>query len=196
MLNFRKSITPNNPKKVSIIYEIYKTLKKSKPAFFFAFILPIIVGVYFFYIGVKEIGFAKESTMWSSVRGTITQSIYTDYHARSSGSGNARGAPSMALHYEYIIGGETFTGDRVFYGYKNNFLTSDSYRQSQAYPKGENVTVYYDPTDPIQSVLEPGINFPYSWNKIMLALILMIPLYLIIKYEFLHKGEKSEDDKQ
>lgn len=194
MLNLRKSIMLNNPKKVSIIHEIYKTLKESKLVFFFAFILPIMLGVYFFYIGVKEIGLAEESTRWSSVQGKITLSIYSDYDAHSTGSGNARGAPAMTLHYEYTIGGETFTGERVMYGYKNNFFTSDSYRQSKVYPKGKNVTVYYDPTDPVQSVLEPGVNFPYSWNKIILALILMIPLYLIIKYEFLHKEEQSEGE--
>ncbi len=183
-------------KKVSIIHEIYKTLKKSKLVFFFAFILPIILGVYFFYIGVKEIGLAEESTRWSSVQGKITLSIYSDYDAGSTGSGNARGAPSMALHYEYTIGGETFTGERVMYGYKNNFFTSDSYRQSKTYPKGSNVTVYYNPLNPEQSVLEPGVHFPYSWNKIMIALILLMPFYLIIKYQFFYKDEVMEDEEQ
>ncbi|BAF71979.1 DUF3592 domain-containing protein [Sulfurovum sp. NBC37-1] len=179
-------------KKASITHEIYKMCKQSRFVFFFMIVVPVFIGLYFFYIGVKEIKLANESTGWPSVQGKITISLLSKNI--SSYRRHPRGAPSIAFHYKYEIDQKIFIGDRVMYGYKNNFFTSDSYRQSKAYTKGNSVTVYYNPDNPEQAVLEPGANFPYSWNIIMIALILMIPLYFVIKYEFLYKDEKSEDE--
>ncbi len=158
------------------------------------FILPIVWGFYYLIVGIQEIKLASESSRWPSVKGKIIFSNYSDHYARSAGSGNARGASSFSLDYEYEIDQKTFCGERVMFGYKNNFFTSDSYRRSKTYPKGSLVTVYYDPDNPEEAVLEPGINFPFSWNYILLAMILMLPLYFIIKHESIYKNEKKKDE--
>ena len=167
------------------MHEIYKMSKKNNIVFFFMFVLPIFIGIYFLFMGTKEIIIAGKSSEWPFVQGKIITSLLSKNI--SSYRRHPRGAPEISFYYEYEVNQNTFTGNRVMYGYVNNFFTSDAYRQSKIYPKGKGVRVYYNPNKYTQSVLEPGIHFPYSWNKILIALILMLPLYFIIKYEFLYR---------
>jgi len=180
-------------KKVSIMHEIYKMSKKNNFVFFFMFIFPIFIGVYFLFMGTKEIIIADKSSEWPSVQGKIVISLLGKNI--SEFRRHPRGAPEISFSYEYEVHKNTFTGNKVMYGYINNFFTSDSYRRSKIYPKGKAIKVYYNPNNHTQSVLEPGINFPYSWNKILIALILLLPLYFIIKYEFLSRSIVLEQEK-
>jgi len=172
-------------KNISIMFEIYKMSKKNNFVFFVMFILPIFIGIYFLYMGTKEIIIADKSSEWPFVKGKITSSLLGKNI--STYRRHPRGAPEISLYYEYEVNKITYIGNRIMYGYINNFFTSDAYRQSKVYPKGKVIKVYYNPNNHTLSVLEPGIHFPYSWNKIFMALILLLPLYFIIKYEFLYK---------
>ena len=137
-------------------------------------------------MGTKEIIIAGKSSEWPSVQGKVISSLLGKNISKYRR--HPRGAPEILFYYEYEVNKNTYTGNRVMYGYINNFFTSDAYRQSKIYTKGKVVNVYYNPTNYTQSVLETGIHFPYSWNKILMALILFLPLYFIIKYEFLYKN--------
>jgi len=173
-------------KNISIMHEVYKMSKKNNFVFFFMSILPIIIGIYFLFMGTKEIIIADKSSEWPSVEGKIISSVLGKNI--STYRRHPRGAPEILFSYEYEVYKHIFRGNRVIYGYINNFFTSDAYRQSKIYPKAKVIKVYYNPNNYTQSVLEPGIHFPYSWNKILMSLILFLPLYFIIKYEFLYKN--------
>lgn len=180
---------------MSFLKEFYEVHIVYKLIFLLVFVLPAIFGSYSIYTGVGEIFLAKKSKNWPSVYGEIVMSLHTTNDATGgTGSGNPRGASSMTLEYRYEIDGKAFTGDRVMFGYINNFFTSDSYRRSKVYPRSKNVTVYYNPQNPKQCVLEPGIHVPYSWNKVMIGLIVMIPVYVLVYNLFANKEEEREDD--
>lgn len=65
---------------------------------------------------------------------------------------------SADIRYEFEVNGETYTGNRVGYG---DYVSSDSMHVInilKKYPKGKDVTVYYNPDNPKNNLLEPGIK--------------------------------------
>ena len=61
------------------------------------------------------------------------------------------------IRYEYALDGARFIGDR----YRYTFSTSGKKSAEQAvavHPVGRTVTVYYNPADPSDSVLQPGME--------------------------------------
>ena len=92
----------------------------------------------------------QESEDWSIIKGVITKSkVYEPYR-----KGNAS---IPIVHYEYSLKGKTYQSDRIFWG---NVHTSGALSSAQKvvdkYKEGENVTVYYNPKNEQESVLEPG----------------------------------------
>lgn len=89
---------------------------------------------------------------WDSVEGVVTYSeVWT--------STSSEGGPSYCLEvrYEYVVNQITYSGDRVSYSSENS-CDSWSADSDEDYPEGENVTVYYDPSNPNESVLETGLS--------------------------------------
>ena len=89
---------------------------------------------------------------WEPVDGVVTDS----YVSESSGG---EGGTTYCLHvnYEYTVDGMTFQGDKVSYSLENN-CNSWSENADEEYAEGEEITVYYDPSNPSDSVLEPGLT--------------------------------------
>ena len=86
--------------------------------------------------------------------------------------------------YQYTIGDQTFTSRRI------RFLMPPIYQEEQAakisdlYRQGRVVQVAYDPSNPRESVLQPGLP-PGTLKQILLAVFLVaIPGY--IYYEIQH----------
>lgn len=63
------------------------------------------------------------------------------------------------VRYEYLINGRTFQCARV------GFPSHTKFTDLVKYPKGKDVTVYYDAAKPADACLEPGVKSEnYSWN--------------------------------
>jgi hypothetical protein len=60
------------------------------------------------------------------------------------------------VRYEYAVDGHRYSGDRVQIGATIRRLHTDAQADASRYPVGKLTTVYYDPTAPARSVLEPG----------------------------------------
>jgi len=76
-----------------------------------------------------------------------------------SSSSDGEGGTTYCLHvsYEYTVDGQNYGGNRVSYSSENS-CNSWSQNADDDYPEGEKITVYYDPGDPSESVLEPGLS--------------------------------------
>lgn len=83
------------------------------------------------------------------------------------------------IRYRYEVGGQTFEGDTDRYS-TSHFHTSESgwaERAVRSHPVGASITVYYDPRDKAQSLLQPGfggtelflIMFMTPFNAVMLT---------------------------
>lgn len=111
-----------------------------------------------------------DSSTYHQTSGVITESRI--YHT------GVRGGWSFSITYEYVVDGEKYDSDRVHFGYQ---ASSDiSYAQGfvNKYPVGETVSVYYDPDDLSQAVLEPEIKWfgllYYLAGYLLLSLILFL----------------------
>jgi Protein of unknown function (DUF3592) len=88
---------------------------------------------------------AAATAKWPSVPGVITDMKITESHS-SDGSISK----TAALNYAYSVDGKSYQGDRV----RVELATSPS--DAERYPKGTQVTVFYNPATPGDSVLEQG----------------------------------------
>lgn len=89
---------------------------------------------------------------WETVDGVVTSSSVTE-----STGGEGGTTYCLNVYYEYVVDGNTYNGDRVSFS-SDNSCDSWSQNADDDYPEGSEITVYYDPSDPSESVLESGLS--------------------------------------
>jgi hypothetical protein len=127
--------------------------------FFFSRMFPfifVVVGASVSFFGVRGLVRAKASLDWPSIQGKVVESSVE--RQRSSGSNGGSTTYQAEILYEFIVDGTTFNGDRVAYGDYGSSNPSHARRIVNRYPKGKSVIVYYMPSNPEESLLEPGVK--------------------------------------
>lgn len=92
-----------------------------------------------------------ESGKFPSVTGTITHSELQT-HTNSKGDVYY----TVIIDYVYKVGGQTFTGDRLAFSEDEPGISEPTIVNS--HPAGSAVQVYYNPRDPNESLLYPGVT--------------------------------------
>jgi len=89
---------------------------------------------------------------WEPADGIVENS----YVSTSTGG---EGGTTYCLHvdYQYTVDGRTYSGDRISYS-ADNSCNSWSANSDEDYPEGKEITVYYDPSNPSESVILPGLS--------------------------------------
>lgn len=116
--------------------------------------------------GVYEIIRGLVAHNWSTVNGVITTSVVESYTIRRNVNNMDATMYRPRVEYEYVIGGESFIGDRIRFGeigagdvkYARSFLNR--------YPVNASVTIYFNGANPGESLLEPGIHRS-MWLKML-----------------------------
>jgi hypothetical protein len=112
------------------------------------------VGVFAIYTGRKSVRQADASQGWPATTGAITEkhvahSLHTDTDGDSSDS------YSPQVSYSYQVLGQQYTGNKISFGFAKSH---NSYQKAEAeltrFPLGSPVTVYYNPSNPAEAVLE------------------------------------------
>lgn len=103
---------------------------------------------------------AAASVSWPHVDGQITRSQLV--RTRDDG----KTMYSVDIAYAYEVDGRAFEGHRAYFGDSVRGSDPGPYRREiDRHPVGRTVHVHHDPTDPGESVLEPGVtwsvSFPY-----------------------------------
>jgi hypothetical protein len=123
---------------------------------------------------------ASTARDWSSTAGVVVAS-----YIRKTGAGNAGEAGdtdtySPVVKYEYRVGSDPYTGSKIGFGdFFYNWYSSKS--RVRAYPKGSNVTVYFDPQDPSSAVLDR------TYPSVAIAMLTGIAFLCFIGVAFLPK---------
>jgi len=75
--------------------------------------------------------------------------------------------------YEYVVNGRQYQSDNWRLGTKRFRLSYPTVAQRAVarYPEGKSVTVFYNPGDPCDALLEPGT---IDWTVFILGLFFMI----------------------
>ena len=119
-----------------------------------------IMGVVWSILGIVR---GARTRRWDVARGTITRDGLDE--KTYSGRYGLRSWYRAVIWYTFEVGGKSWTGHRVIVSDTADDLYS--FRQAEArfdrYPSGTSVNVYFDPSDPSQSVLVPGI----PWRSVL-----------------------------
>jgi len=95
------------------------------------------------------------SLAWPSTNGRVIRSGVLVEQGDAQHPGNHYRAQ---VEYQYMVGNQQLTGGTVYFGC---CIGGQAQQEAivQRYPSNGRVAVYYDPNDPINSVLEKGFNF-------------------------------------
>jgi hypothetical protein len=132
-------------------------------------------------IGVADAMKARDSESWPQTKGTVVASKVSKHTSRSRDS-KGRSSTSTTygadVSYKYTVGGEAYTSERISYG---DFHGSREGAESltKKYNVGREVTVYYNPEDAAQSVLEPGTSAGTFLPLLIVGAGLMLPLVAV-----------------
>lgn len=134
---------------------------------------PKKVVITYFIIGLITLGFAthlwqhdarlldlaKASVTWPVAQGTIEDS-HIEESTESSKSGTYQ-VYKCVVAYRYNVGGKPYSADRISFATRADYSTQDravAEHELHEFSAGNEVKVRYNPANPSQAVLVPGVN--------------------------------------
>lgn len=114
-------------------------------------LVAIMVGFGVFYWKVDDFKQAYASSSWPTVQGRIIHSEMVRIRRPGETVSDAD------ITYSYMVNGRQYSGYLVSIPEYQGDARSMS-KIVKRYPEGNTVTVYYDPDNPANAVLEPGLN--------------------------------------
>ncbi|MCK5242409.1 DUF3592 domain-containing protein [bacterium] len=133
----------------------------------------IIAGLGFLLFGIQSFQKTKASVNWPSAPASITKSA-TQQHTSMGHEGNNRQiitSEVAIIEYTYAVGRATFTSNQIALGEQKR---EDTQRLLSEYPIHKQLRAYYNPNNPRNAVLEPGVlsgNFFFLAFGIIICLI-------------------------
>lgn len=117
---------------------------------------------------------AAASLSWSAAPGTILESS-----VRESGSGEDDSPVSYyaKVSYSYQVMGQAYRGENIHIGARSAVTRKKAQAAAALYPVGAAVTVYYDPANPTDAILErsaPANNVTLILGIIFLVITLCL----------------------
>ena len=161
------STNPNSQKTGSTLERVGNCLEVLLAASLF-----LVLGCGLSFWGWTILNNAKASASWPTAQGQILKS---EVSHRSHEDGDTY---SPEITYSYLANNRTYKSYAIKFG-ENAY---DNKRQADeiaaGYPVGKQVKVYYDPKNPDNSVLEPGVS---SGSYIVLGIgLLFVAISLIV----------------
>lgn len=131
----------------------------------------LLVGIALSISGIRQVKLAQSSSKWPATDGKIVSAIVTREESTDTDSsgGKTRIRTDTTfrprLQFAYEVAGVSYTADqRVIGGTEGYSSQAQADSVIEKYPTGRSVKVYYDPSDPQDGVLEPGISgTPFIW---------------------------------
>jgi len=112
------------------------------------------IGAFLLYKNNQSRKKASASQSWSSTTGQITEA-HVNRSTSTDSEGDMSYSYSPAVQYTYQVAGQAYSGKNLTFGFTTGFSSSSKAEAIIArYPVGSQVTVYYDPANPGEAVLE------------------------------------------
>ena len=131
-------------------------MKNNSP---FVGLLVVLIGVGFAIWGGMQVVEARSATSWTETQGEIVSSevIHTTSTSQTS---KTKWYYQAEIKYRYEVDGLEYVADRLDFGTYKHKYKSEVYPvgTTNRYPVGKNVTVYYDPVDPEQAVIDREVK--------------------------------------
>jgi hypothetical protein len=156
--------------------------QNTKSGLFFGFIIFLGLGIATFYFGMNNYKMYKASKSWPSVKGTVTESRVAIRQTESDGKMINMYYPKVVYHY--FVNDTSFTNNKISFGEYGTDKRKHANKVIGKYPVNSEVTVYYNPKNPQEAVLERKAGFGnYLTLGVGLAFILggILLLFALIK---------------
>jgi hypothetical protein len=133
-------------------------------------ILIIVIGTLIIVAQLLLLIKARISKDWKELKGEILSSEIETLNITNENNKTYR----AAISYKYSISGKQYISSRVFFGDRiHSSFKGKSLKLINKYPVGSIVSVYYDPSNLEESVLEKGVT-----QSILILLIIGISVIL------------------
>lgn len=113
------------------------------------------VGGGLLYTGINSVMEARASSSWPSVQGRIVSASVGEHKGTKS---KRKTTYHADVRYDYQVNGQTYDSKRISFGEYSSRDRSHAEEELKKYPVGKQLPVYYSPTNPASSVLEPGLS--------------------------------------
>lgn len=118
---------------------------------FIAIIVCVVIGPICLWKGTSDLIKGSRSKSWPTTEGRIISTKLSE----SRGRWGTRFYAPM-IKYEYEVGEDTYTCDRLNLGDRSSTSTRETAAVFARYPEGRKVTVHYNPKAPKEALLEVG----------------------------------------
>ena len=119
----------------------------------------LILGLYHTDRGISAIWAAANSPHWPTATALIEGAQVKRQHGRMEFF-------SPLIDYAFLVNGRKFLSSEVAPGIDSYFSRDSALAVVRKYPVDSNATVYYNPNDPSESLLEPGMTLR-SWQRLV-----------------------------
>ena len=122
-------------------------------------IIFIVVGVACLGVAAHQVTLGGQSKSWAITKGVIISS-YVDGVASNAPHSGSNYMPNVK--YKFQAEGADHVGDKVSLGATKSYSKKSMAKKvTEKYPVKKIVTVYYEPMNPQNSVIETGADYPY-----------------------------------
>lgn len=138
----------------------------------------IVAGIAMGAFGIWFIGTSTEARSWPAVEGRVlSTTVKVSIMQTPRSTGKARENPREyypVIRYSWIVDGIEYTGERYRLGTTHEKYKKREQAQAAAarFAVGSPITVYYDPADPGEAVLETAIS-PAVYVPLILGLVFL-----------------------
>ena len=142
----------------------------------------LLVGVISAALLLAKIRRALASQRWPTVSGELESDALRRavYHGTDSdGTSDQASALLVDFHYRYTVQGKEHHGHRVTFSDGINKTTGALKKLQQRFRNKPMIRVYYNPADPADSVLIPGLSIYNFTPLITSGLFLAVGIYLL-----------------
>jgi hypothetical protein len=148
-------------------------------------VLVVVLIIRSSYFVVLDIVAVIESASWASVRGTVVQ--FADFNAARKSWRR-----DQIVEYEFRVQGVRYTGNQISFAKRSKWSYGDVKAITTKWSSNPDVTVFYDPANPLRSVLEPGgsnvANAVFFGVQLLTALAFSVVLVFHVRQDRPHSS--------
>lgn len=117
---------------------------------------------------------ARASNDWAFVTGALTE---LRLWGKRRINGEMVDSENLSVQYQYEVNGKNFTGSRAAF-YTLHYPETIDF--AERYPQGSRVSVFYNPQNPAESVIVPGLHPQKPNSEIWLAGVGVVVLFVTV----------------
>ena len=128
-------------------------------------LIGLVWGPWQIYVGIRDMKHGQDSLSWPTTTGIVMNVSPASFDTEDRRISYAKFSYKYSIEYQAISYCQEYIGHRV-----KCCNRKYSYAELWRYREGSNVTVYYHPRNPQNSVLEPGLVVRHNLRHIIFGI--------------------------